>query len=449
MTEARAPSASHASAHAGRQTLVIISLWLLTFVTFSSPNRVAGATIGSLDLIATAKVASRGVVILGLSVILMTLSKHPKFVMVMRRMLPFYAYFGWAVVTVLWSPLKAFSLGQAASLLTQLMLATAVGILASDMNGRERILRHLCLSLLAVAVVILGVDAVAHEASGLARDTHDIDVGESIGIVHPTSAGATASLGITILVSLTAIWPWRWPRLLALPAIPVHAYLMFLAASRTSVIMAFTILVIITTAVVERRLLGYFLMLAALTATFYLAVDPDLEMAEDATEAVAMYLARGADAEQLARVSGRAELWEAIAEEVAAAPVLGHGYFVTSRKGVLDVWDGPSNRTAHNILLQVLVSTGLIGTALFLAAMFQPVPGMVRALTRSGEDHRLATFLILLIVWYLGWGQFCESFMGPVQPETVVFYSLFGLSVGAFPTADQVDALAVRKDRAA
>ena len=32
-------------------------------------------------------------------------------------------------------------------------------------------------------------------------------------------------------------------------------------------------------------------------------------------------------------------------------------------------------------------------------------------------------------VWYLGWGQLCESFMGPVQPESVVFYCLLGLGV--------------------
>ena len=46
---------------------------------------------------------------------------------------------------------------------------------------------------------------------------------------------------------------------------------------------------------------------------------------------------------------------------------------------------------------------------------------------------RLAVFLTVIGLWYMGWGQLCESFMGPVQPEAVVFFTVLGLAIGAVP----------------
>ena len=59
----------------------------------------------------------------------------------------------------------------------------------------------------------------------------------------------------------------------------------------------------------------------------------------------------------------------------------------------------------------------------------RPLRAAARELRGGGEAGKLGAFLLLLGVWYLGWGQLCESFMGPVQPESVVFYCLFGLAI--------------------
>ena len=41
----------------------------------------------------------------------------------------------------------------------------------------------------------------------------------------------------------------------------------------------------------------------------------------------------------------------------------------------------------------------------------------------------LWSLLVLFGLWFLGWGQLCESFLGPIQPESVVFYCLLGLTI--------------------
>jgi O-antigen ligase len=116
---------------------------------------------------------------------------------------------------------------------------------------------------------------------------------------------------------------------------------------------------------------------------------------------------------------------------------MGHGYFVTSKTGEIDIWDGPSNHTAHNVLLQVLVTTGAIGTVLFLWGLFQPLVIYGNSLPGVDRRWKLATFLGVLGIWYFGWGQLCASFMGPVRPESVVFFALLGLALGSVPTGRQ------------
>ena len=52
----------------------------------------------------------------------------------------------------------------------------------------------------------------------------------------------------------------------------------------------------------------------------------------------------------------------------------------------------------------------------------------------------VAAFLLLMGGWFLAWGQLSESFMGPVQPESLVFFVLLGLGLGQVPAAVSVAA---------
>lgn len=83
------------------------------------------------------------------------------------------------------------------------------------------------------------------------------------------------------------------------------------------------------------------------------------------------YVQRGQTSEELQQVSGRAELWQAVWQHFLDSPICGHGYFVTSSTGKLDAWEGPSNQDAHNIVLQVLVTTGIVGGGLHVGSFGQ------------------------------------------------------------------------------
>jgi O-antigen ligase len=97
---------------------------------------------------------------------------------------------------------------------------------------------------------------------------------------------------------------------------------------------------------------------------------------------------------------------------------------------MIEVWFIVDNHTAHNILLQILVGTGIIGMVLFLLAL----GALARAFLslRHGDRSAREVFAMLVItaVWYLGWSTLCESFMGPVRSESVFFYTFVGLGLG-------------------
>jgi O-antigen ligase len=160
------------------------------------------------------------------------------------------------------------------------------------------------------------------------------------------------------------------------------------------------------------------------------AIDPTLSLVSDAVPAAEAYAKRGQSTEQLSKFSGREEMWRAMWKSHLDAPWIGHGYFVSSRTGRMEVWNDVGNRTAHNMVLQVLVTCGRIGLLLFACGLLWPTFHVFGGLSGRFGDGRLLTFFALLLTWYLGWGLLNESIAGPVQPESIVFYSLLGIAVG-------------------
>lgn len=414
----------------------IACAWLLMLMTFSAPEREGPESVGSLDAIALAKLGVRVLVLGALGSVLLNLANHARWSLILGLLAPFGLFVIWAIVSTLWSPLKSVSLGQVSGLLVQVMLAAVLGIVCSQPAARRLLLKHLSLALLTISSIILCVALVDLELSGLDRTfEHE---GAS-GIVHPTSAGATSGLGLLILLAAHLMWHYRWARYLIWPGFAIHGAVLLLANSRTSAGMTLTVMLIIIGCYGYRVALTAATLIGCTLGTLYLASDAHLRLAHSMLNTTASYAQRGETAEQLTSFTGRTALWEAIWKEYQKSILLGHGYFVTSETGELDVWAGPANRTAHNVLLQVLVSTGLIGTVLFLWALIGPIVKMTTVRRESPDQRTLGAFLLLLGLWYLGWGQLCESFMGPIQPESVIFFSLFGLGLGLIPTHDAQD----------
>lgn len=411
----------------------LLCIWLLMLLTFSAPGREGPSEMGALDAIALVKLAVRviGLVLLGLAIF--SSWRQPRRQAVARCLLPLGLYVCWSILSTLWSPLKSISLGQAGGLLVQVMLAFTVALRCTDPCHRSKVLYHLSLAMLAFSTVVLIINALSHEASGLGRG---LSIETQGGFVHPTAAGATASLGIVILVAARLLWDWRWSKVLLMPGLLIHIGLLVLAASRTAMAMGVVTVVLSFLLFSRRFILSAVTTMVCIAAVGYLAADPGLELADKAFGSVVEYAQRGETIESMQTLTGRTILWEAIWDSFTESPLIGHGYFVTSKSGALDVWGGPSNHSAHNVVLQVLVSTGLIGVILFLWGLIQPFAICKKSLMRNSGSRKLAALLGLLGIWYFGWGLLCAAFMGPVRPESVTFFTLLGLALGSLPSIE-------------
>ena len=407
--------------------LPLLCCWLLMMVTFSVPGRESPRDSGGLDVIGLLKLGVRVFVILALGRAILQHWSDRRRPVVAWCFTPFAAFVGWSLCTALWSPLRVISLGQWGGLLGQSMLAAVIALRWSGPRDTSTLLRHVCFALAGVSAILTAVDFLSHDLSGLNRDDFQMDA--SNGLVHPTSAGATGSLGIVILISARLLWGWAWVRAFLLPGLLACTCLLFLSHSRMALAMTGAALGLAFLRYTGTQLLAGAVVSTSLLAAGYLAYDPGLIEVDRGRKELNDYWRRGETDEQMSSLNGRGDLWEAVWSEYEKSPVLGHGYFLTSRTGILDVWSGPAIRTAHNFILQVLASTGAIGLALFIWAFVRPLRAAAREFGRDVESRKLGALLLLLGVWYLGWGQLCESFMGPVQPESVVFYCLFGLAV--------------------
>ena len=413
--------------------LPIVIIWLLVLTTFSMPGREGPSFVGSMDWIALSKAATRMLAVASVVFAIGYVWDGARVRTALWYFLPLGAFAAWAVVSALWSALPAVSVGQALGLIAQLLLAVSLAAVCRTQRHCSAILFHLSMSLTVVATILVAAHFVDSGLSGLDRTT---DIEGSTGLVHPTSAGATASLGIVIALGAYLIWGWPWSRGLLPYCVAVHAVLLLLANSRMALAMALLTAGVMLFTLGHRRVLCMGAVAASLLGVLYLVLDPGMLMAETALLSVVGFARRGESLHLLFSLTGRTELWEAIWESIQRSPWIGHGYFVTSWNGLLNVWSGPANRTAHNILLQVLVSTGIVGTLLFLWGMFRPLTLLLPSFARSHSQRAVVLFALPMGLWYFGWGQLCESFMGPVQPESVVFYSVLGLIVGTLAPSE-------------
>ena len=113
----------------------------------------------------------------------------------------------------------------------------------------------------------------------------------------------------------------------------------------------------------------------------------------------------------------------------------GHGYFVKSSTGSVNVWGRTANYTAHNAFFQVFITTGVVGLALFIWALWRPGWLALRCLRGGGDVRMTAIFSLLIAVWILGWGMQDAGIVLQTVPPTVVFFAVLGLAAGQLSPA--------------
>ncbi len=399
-------------------------MWMLSLMVFTMPTAQHTDQWQLLDVI---KIGVLAFACFGGAIALMSRWSDPIFRAVLDPLTPFYLFLGWALISTSWSPLPGVTIAQSGSLVAMLFFATAVAIVATNSICAKRILLQLNWVLLVSSTIVLFAYVIDPEMSGLDRDR--IHAGGD-GLIHPTASGATASLGLMLPVLCHQVGRFSWAWRLILPSVMVHGLVLVLSNSRTALVMAAVTIGLVLFRYCTNRQRALALIASAALALGVLVIDPGFELTASTADVGAQFVTRGQSSEQLMGVSGRGELWSAVWNEFEKSMLVGHGYFVSSEAGTLHVWDQTHNYTAHNLALQILVSTGAIGFMIFSFALVQ-LFGLSMTLRHGSEfQQRIFVMVVVTAIWFAGWSQLGDSFLGPIRPESILFFCFVGIAVG-------------------
>jgi len=401
--------------------IAIFLVWLLSLACYSPGGRAGPLELAQLDWIAVGKVAVRVLAVLLLVVVLAGVPALPVRRRIFRCLLPFAVYASWAALSTLWSPLKAVSLGHAAELFMLLMLSALIGLVCVDDENLSRLMLHLALAMFLVSVLSV---TMSYLGRGGGAD-------RAYGFVHPNLAAQSAGGALLIVLAGSLLWGWRWAQKLTLPALVIAAFVLYVAHSRTAI--AVTLLGVAGCLFIggRKQLLLTLVVMCTLAVAFYLALDPHWTLLGGASEEAVTYALRGQTREQFASASGRYEMWAIGIDSLLKSPLIGHGNWMMTPSGMAFVWGEYQWQTLHNLFLHVLAGTGVIGGALFLWAVARPLNLLRRWLPeREAPQWNIAAFALLVFLWFLAVGLYELSFLGPVTPVSLFYFTTLGVMSG-------------------
>ncbi len=156
--------------------------------------------------------------------------------------------------------------------------------------------------------------------------------------------------------------------------------------------------------------MGLVLAAVALPSLIFAAIDPD-----------AILVLIGKDPS----LTGRTEIWAFVINDIWQRPILGWGYFAfwsPFNLAAVEIsdsvhWMVPQ---AHNGLLEMLLSIGLVGTSLFVFLLVRTISLALRCFRIQAPALGLSTILCCAGVLLLGVSE--TVLLAPTQPSTVVFF---------------------------
>ncbi len=283
-----------------------------------------------------------------------------------------------------------------------------------------------------VQLVFPGLFKAMIEPLIFARDTYYYQYNAAHGIIYGIACDKTASTLIGTLCVAAAFFCGGgmglrlWVRgLLA----AMGAFLCAMAGSRTSLVFipVFIFAVYLLSAPRKRMiriaLLGAGAAAGCAAAFALLAVlFPDITVVRRITDTLSGLLSGGG----LGSVSsGRDLLFGAAIEGIKEAPLLGHGWFSfnTDHTGIID--EGTSS-FVHNIVLQLLYDTGIVGTILFLSPPVYFCFRTLRLLRRAGNSGRSVRTDSLLLGTFIQLQLLADSMLhvGLLDPVMLQVYFL-------------------------
>lgn len=174
----------------------------------------------------------------------------------------------------------------------------------------------------------------------------------------PNTIGRAAALALLTSLMLCYHLPRRQAILLMVVSIGLSAACLYLSGSRAS-----SLALVLGAAVVllqRRPLLATIFVAATVCGTLILYFMPELRLE------LAALISRSGRISEVTTFSGRAHIWSFVASKIADAPLIGYGFGSTREtipEGFFTMW-GWTTTSAHNLWLQVWVTTGLIGLML-------------------------------------------------------------------------------------
>lgn len=344
----------------------------------------------------------------------------------------FGAFAGYGLLSVAWSALPTVTIDKAGTLGVLCVISMAVLETVRTRRDVSNMFKHLTISLLLLNSFIAIFYLYDPTLTGL--DRLRIETGGD-GIIHPTASGSTASLALVILLLCHVLWGFNWTVRFFLPAIVVHGLILIVSNSRMSILMlaltSLPWLKKLAETYISATRVSIAAIITAVAAMAIVLFDPGLVGIGIPAAELYDYVTRGQDSSELAQASGRYEMWQAIWGQILLSPWIGHGYFVTSAKGEITVWFVTTNHLSHNLMLQSLSTTGIIGTSILCAALASMIRRTWRLWTQSRSDQAMdyccSITTATMLVWYAGWSLLASSFIGPLRPESLIFFLILGL----------------------
>lgn len=418
---------------------VLISACLLMLVTVQAPEPFKVEEAGTQSILSTGLMQGIKVLVRALCIAILSYNIYVSWRKRTRRdamnlLLPLFIFGVFGVGTVLWSAMKTTTIVQAGTFLILMLLSMVIATHWKDERDSSQILKYCSLVICFISCCLIFLHFAFPQYGALTR--------ASSGIFHSTNAGASAAVGIIVLMASRTIWGWDWTRWLLVPGLLINLSAMFIGGNRLSMAVMILICCFIFVAYSHRIVLATVCFLGSGLGLLYLCVDPGLTLVDGVLDKVNLFSQQGQSASEINSLSGRAEMWETMWESFKESPLVGHGYFVTSETGALTVWDETGNWTAHNVYLQLLVTTGIVGVALFA---FGVINIFLRTFFKLHSAEKVtrstAAFVLIACTWYLTWGMLNESIFGPLQPESVIFAVILGLAtaVAIRPNVDRRD----------
>lgn len=365
------------------RTLVILPVFLLLVrISLFVKGHVATG-FGYVDSYAMVEIGLVGVTIL---LLLRDVAMGPVLRAVMRAPVRWLLlYYVLATLSTLWSLMPFYTLFRGVEVLTQFLAVFVILAHARSFAARE------------FTFLAAGAVAIVLEIAGDARLIGGID---SIEAIHTCSY---SNVGLMLFVYCLAEYPGcELPRrrtllcfgLIGLAAIVVGTS----ATTNVAAVLGILLAVIIS---VRRNGLQP-ITVVAICLLLVLGV-----LALLARDSAISWLMPNKTAEDIQSFSGRRQLWEylSLSGALRESPLLGLGFVASTRAGDLAVYN------AHNVLLQALLDTGLVGTGILALALIALGISCVRQLKRRsvGSAGFAAAFVALLPVnvtfpiWGVGW----------------------------------------------